>query len=89
MATLAFTRHLDRYLDCPPQTVEAGTVADALALALEANPRLAGYLLDDQRRLRRNVAIFVDGRQIRDRRHLSDALDADSKIYVLQALSGG
>lgn len=89
MATLSFTRHLDRYLDCPPQTVEAGTVADALSQALERNPRLAGYLLDDQRQLRKNVAIFVDGRLIRDRRHLSDALGPDSKIYVLQALSGG
>jgi len=89
MATLSFTRHLDRYLDCPPQTVEADTVADALAQVLDGNPRLAGYLLDDQRRLRKNIAIFVDGRLIRDRRHLGDALAPDSNIYVLQALSGG
>ncbi|MFC6671073.1 hypothetical protein [Marinobacterium aestuariivivens] len=89
MATITFTRHLDRYLDCPPQSVDADTVAEALERAFDGNQRLAGYILDDQRRLRRNIAIFVDGCQIRDRRHLSDALAPDSKIYVLQALSGG
>ncbi len=89
MATLTFTRHLDRYLDCPPRSVEASTVAEALERAFDDNRRLAGYILDDQHRLRKNIAIFVDGQMIRDRRHLSDSLAPDSRIYVLQALSGG
>ncbi|GGO88129.1 hypothetical protein GCM10011348_42910 [Marinobacterium nitratireducens] len=89
MATLTFTRHLDRYLDCPPRSFEAATVAEALERAFDENQRLASYILDDQRHLRKNIAIFVDGHMIRDRRHLSDALAPDSSIYVLQALSGG
>ncbi len=52
-------------------------------------PRLRGYLLDDQGSLRRHVALFVDGVQVRDRRGLGDPLQDDSEIYVVQALSGG
>jgi hypothetical protein len=89
MATLSFTSHLQRYLDCPPLTVSAGTVREALTEAFAGNARLAGYILDDQQRLRKNIAIFVDGQQIRDRHHLSDTLAPDSEVYILQALSGG
>jgi sulfur-carrier protein len=89
MATINFTRHLQRYLDCPSLTVSADTVHDALSEAFAGNDRLAGYILDDQQRLRKNVAIFVDGQQIQDRRHLSDRLRPNSEIYILQALSGG
>ncbi|MCR3825583.1 hypothetical protein K3Z89_08245, partial [Pseudomonas aeruginosa] len=49
----------------------------------------AGSLLDDQGSLRRHVALFVDGVQVRDRRGLGDPLQDDSEIYVVQALSGG
>ena len=56
---------------------------------LAREPRLRGYLLDDQGSLRRHVALFVDGVQVRDRRGLGDPLQDDSEIYVVQALSGG
>jgi sulfur-carrier protein len=35
------------------------------------------------------MTIFVDGKAIRDRARLSDAVAAGSTIYVFQALSGG
>jgi hypothetical protein len=53
------------------------------------NPQARSYVLDDQAALRRHMTIFVDGRMIRDRARLSDAVRADSTIYVFQALSGG
>jgi hypothetical protein len=46
-------------------------------------------VLDDQAALRRHMTIFVDGKAIRDRARLSDAVAASSTIYVFQALSGG
>ncbi len=46
-------------------------------------------MLDDQGALRRHVAIYVNGRQVRDRTGLSDPLGPDDAIYVLQALTGG
>lgn len=53
------------------------------------NPQARGYVLDDQAALRKHMAIFVDGRMIRDRALLADAVSETSTIYVFQALSGG
>jgi sulfur carrier protein ThiS len=46
-------------------------------------------VLDDQRRLRRHVVIFVDGERVPPEAALQRAVGEDSEIYVLQALSGG
>jgi hypothetical protein len=46
-------------------------------------------VLDDQGAVRAHMVVFVDGHQIRDRRHLSDPVSPDGEIYVAQALSGG
>ena len=89
MITVSFTANLQRHLDCPTQQIEASTVAGALKKVFADNARMAGYILDDQDRLRPNVAIFVDGQMVRDRQYLSDPLPADAVIYVMQALSGG
>jgi molybdopterin synthase sulfur carrier subunit len=56
---------------------------------LASEPRLRGYVLDDQGTLRRHVAIYVNGRPIGDRVRLTDPVAADDEIYVFQALSGG
>ena len=53
------------------------------------NPRLRGYVLDDQGRLRQHVAIFVNGQIVEDRRDLSDVVEASDELFVMQALSGG
>jgi sulfur carrier protein ThiS len=89
MARMSFTPNLQRHLDVPELDVAAASVAEALDAAFVANPRLRSYLLDDQGRLRRHVAIFVDAQQISDRRHLSDPVEPSSDIFVVQALSGG
>ncbi|WAG78521.1 MoaD/ThiS family protein [Metapseudomonas furukawaii] len=89
MARIAFTPNLQRHLEVPEVTVDARSVAEALEVAFVANPRLRSYLLDDQGRLRRHVAIFVDARQVNDRQRLSDPLGPDSEVFVVQALSGG
>ncbi len=89
MARIAFTANLQRHLDVPECQVSAATVQSALAQVFARQPRLQGYLLDDQGRLRQHVAIFVDGVQIRDRERLTDPVAEDSEIYVVQALSGG
>ncbi len=89
MIKVSFTPNLNRHLSCPQQDVVGDTVAQALQMVFAGNPQLQGYILDDQGRLRRHVAVFVDGQMILDRRYLSDRLQADSTIYIAQALSGG
>jgi sulfur-carrier protein len=89
MATIRFTSHLVRHRPAPMITATGATVAEVLAEGLTDDPLLAGYVLDEQGRLRKHVNIYLDGALIADRLRLSDAVGPKSEIYVLQALSGG
>jgi hypothetical protein len=89
MARIAFTPQLRRFVDAPEFDSDATTLRSALDDVFAAHPRLRGYLLDDQGELRANVVIFVDGRRSTDRRGLADPLRPESRVHVLQALSGG
>lgn len=89
MAHLFFAASIQRHIAMPERDVSARSVDEALSIVFAEEPRLRGYILDDQGGLRRHLSVFVNGMPLRDRRHLSDPLDADSRIYVVQALSGG
>jgi sulfur carrier protein ThiS len=89
MATVSFTRAIERFLEAPSAEVDGGTVGEALAVVFASRPALRGYVLDDQGALRRHVAVFVNGRLVSDRVRLSDPVRASDEIYVFQALSGG
>jgi len=86
MARIQFTPQLRRFTETPELDCPASNLTEALAAAFAANPRLRAYVLDDQGDLRPNVAVFVDGRRSFDSHQ---ALQADSQVFVLQALSGG
>ncbi len=88
MATMRFTSHLRKVAPGGDVEVNGPTVAAALEQAFAAAPKLRGYVLDDQGRLRKHVVIYLDGeRQPPD--CLSVPVAPQSDIYVLQALSGG
>jgi sulfur carrier protein ThiS len=89
MSHIVFAPAIQRHVPTPERDVPATTVGAALDAVFRAQPELRGYVLDDQGQLRRHLAVFVDGVAIRDRRRLSDAVDDNSRIYVVQALSGG
>jgi molybdopterin synthase sulfur carrier subunit len=89
MAQLFFTQQLARFTAVPRVATAASHLRAGLDSAFALNPRLRGYVLDEQGHLRENVAIFIDGRRCADRIRLDDPLQPDSKVYVLQALSGG
>jgi len=89
VATVVFTPNLKRHVECSTETVDGGTVRAVLETVFASNPRLRGYVLDDQGALRRHMTVFVDGQQIGDRDHLSDPVRPASEVYVMQALSGG
>ena len=89
MARIVFTQHLRRFVEAPELDVEADTARAALEAAFALHPRLRGYVLDDQSHLRANVVVFVDGKRSTDRTALADPLTPDSRVYVMQALSGG
>lgn len=89
MAKVVFTPHLNRFIETPPIAVKGATVHEVLGEVFAKNPRLRGYILDDQDRLRKHVVVFVDGQLVRDRTGLTDQVSAASEVYVMQALSGG
>jgi len=89
MATVSFTPHLKRHVDCDSINVDGVTIAEVLDSAFDAYDRLRGYVVDEQGRLRKHVVIFIDGEPVKDRIHLTDAVANDAEVYVMQALSGG
>jgi sulfur-carrier protein len=89
MPTVRFTDNIQRHVACPDRAVPGGTVRAVLDAYFAGNERARGYVLDDQGRLRHHMAAFIDGRQIRDRDGLTDAVGPDATIDIFQALSGG
>jgi hypothetical protein len=86
---VTFTANIQRHVCCPPCEVAGATVREILDAVFAVNARARGYVLDEQGALRHHMVVFVDGDQIRDRVTLTDAVTADSEVYVMQALSGG
>ncbi len=89
MPYVVFTSNLKRHVDCPDVDVAGATVRESLDQVFAEHPKLRGYVVDEQGRLRKHMVIFVDGKPASDRTELSDAVNVDSEIYVMQALSGG
>jgi len=89
MPRVVFTPNLGRHLDAPAREAGGSTIREVLDGVFADNPRLRGYVLDDQGRLRKHVAVFVDGQMARDRETLGDPVGESSEVYVMQALSGG
>ncbi len=89
MPRIQFTPQLRRFTETPIVDCDAAVLRDALEAAFDANPRLRGYVLDDQGHVRPNVVVFVDGRRSDDRVALADPLAPHSEVHVMQALSGG
>jgi hypothetical protein len=89
MPTVRFTRNIQRHVMCPTRDVAGGTLRDVLEAYFRENEQARGYVLDDQGRVRQHMVIFIDGDQVRDRDNLSDRMNPDSVIDIVQALSGG
>jgi molybdopterin converting factor small subunit len=89
MPKVVFTANLKRHVDCPEVIVDGETVRQTLDAVFREYQPLRSYVVDDQARLRKHMVVFVDGKAVKDREKLSDAVQPDSEVYVMQALSGG
>jgi len=90
MPTVKFTYALKKFFPGIKDTPANGaTLKDVLKEIESSYPGIRNYILDEQGSLRRHVNIFINGRLIIDRRHLSDPFTENSEIYIIQALSGG
>ena len=89
MIAVEFAPSLRRHVECAPQAVEAGTLRAVLEAALRAAPRMAPYVFDDQRAIRKHVAVFVNEQMVHDRVDLTRPLSDGDRVLVIQALTGG
>lgn len=89
MTTLSFTPNLRRYVESRTSRIEGATVGQVLEKYFQSNPRVRGYVLDDQGALRKHIVIFLNQEPIHDRNELSDRVRDNDDIFVVQALSGG
>lgn len=92
MAKVELTRHLFTFfpdLEGKELTVDATTVAEVVSEMEKLAPGFAFYICDERGRLRTHVNIFIEEERVADRQRLSDPVKPDSRVFILQALSGG
>ena len=89
MAELHFTSWLREVVPNGPVTASGATVGAVLDGVFVDLPHARGYVLDERGQLRKHVCIFADGKRLPREQALSHGIRPDSKLYVMQALSGG
>jgi len=89
MATVRFTRNIQRHVECPTREVAGTNLREALDNYFKDNEKARGYVLEDHGAIRQHMVVFIDGELIHDRAQLSDPVEPDTVIDVIQALSGG
>ena len=90
MPTIKFTPNLKRfYPDLQPIRTTESSVQRLISVANNEYPGIKDYILDEQGNLRKHVQIFIGENLIRDRKELSDPVQEDDEVYIMQALSGG
>jgi sulfur carrier protein ThiS len=92
MARVALTSHLLTFfpqLKDRPLEVSADTVAGVVGELEKLAPGFAFYVCDEAGRLRQHVNIFIENERITDRQQLSDRVEEQSRVLIMQALSGG
>jgi molybdopterin converting factor small subunit len=65
--------------------IAGATVAGVLQALEEAQPALAGWILDERGRIRRHINVFVNAEQARE----DDAVAGGDELDILPAISGG
>ena len=65
--------------------VAGATVQEVLVALEQAHPPIAGWVLDEQRRIREHVNVFVNGIHGEERTPVAD----DDRVQVLPAITGG
>lgn len=92
MPRVQLTQHLHRFfpdLGERELVVDGATIADVVREVDRLAPGLGFYVCDERGRLRQHVNIFIENERVSDRQRLSDPVAPDSRVFILQALSGG
>ena len=87
---IEFTSLLKRfYPELESMELDVIDLPDMLSQLDEQHSGLRAYIVEDNGALRKHVNIFLNGEMIKDRKKLSDQLNNNDTIHIIQALSGG
>jgi molybdopterin synthase sulfur carrier subunit len=86
---VCFTQNLQRHVRCPDEELAGTTVREVLDAYFTRHPHARSYVLDEQGGLRPHVVVFTGDSRATDRLGLSDVVERNSEVWVMQALSGG
>lgn len=89
MAEVHFTSWLRELVPDGPLTASGTTVGAVLEEVFAERPQVRGYVLDDRGKLRKHVCVFVDGARLKNDDALGRGIGPNTKLHVMQALSGG
>jgi hypothetical protein len=92
MVRVQLTSHLHTFFPAlagKELVVEAATVAEVVRAVDRLAPGFAFYVCDELGRLRQHVNVFIERERVADRQKLSDPVAPGSRVFILQALSGG
>jgi sulfur-carrier protein len=92
MPHVSLARHLYAFfpaLEGKEINVEAATAAEVVQAMEKLAPGFSFYICDERGSLRTHVNMFIEEDMVADRKKLSDKVKPDSRVYILQALSGG
>ena len=65
--------------------VEGSTLGEVLGDLERSNPKLTGWVLDEQGEVREHVNVFVNG----ERATLETPVDERARVHIIQNISGG
>lgn len=65
--------------------LEGATVAEVLRALEREQPGVAGWIMDEHKRIREHVNVFVNGGKGRE----DTPVSADDRIHVIPSISGG
>lgn len=92
MVKVELTKHLYQFfpdLAGKDIVVEAATVSEVVKALDRIAPGIGFYVCDERGRLRQHVNVFIEENPLIDRRGLSDRIEPGSRVFIMQALSGG
>lgn len=82
---MVFEPKLQQQTGCRSDFAVGVTLRALIDDYLSRHGAVRAQLLDEDGRLRRDVVVLIDGRQLEDRESLTDRVAAASEVYVMQA----